>query len=103
MHIEPSTRPAKIQRQRTAQDWRPSVEKPPCISARDVRPQARALLAYHSARDLRVRDSASCSWLLVQTSRLATPPVQGARWVLKQHTQRLGDREDQFWLYAHAS
>ena len=36
MHIEPSTRPAKIQRQRTAEDWRPSVEKPPCISARDV-------------------------------------------------------------------
>ena len=36
MHIEPSTRPAKIQRQRTAKDWRPSVETPPCISARDV-------------------------------------------------------------------
>ena len=36
MHIEPSTRPVKIQRQRTAKDWRPSVETPPCISARDV-------------------------------------------------------------------
>ena len=36
MHIEPSTRSTKTPRQRTAKDWRPSVEKAPCIIARDV-------------------------------------------------------------------
>ena len=36
MHIEPSTRSTKTPRQRTAKDWRPSVETPSCISARDV-------------------------------------------------------------------
>jgi hypothetical protein len=74
-----------------------------CIDARDVRPQARALIAYHSARDLRVHDATQCRWLLLQTARYHIPPAQGKRWQLKQHTQRLGDREDQFWLYARAS
>ena len=36
MHIEPSTRSTKTPRQRTAKDWRPSVETAPCIIARDV-------------------------------------------------------------------
>jgi hypothetical protein len=70
-----------------------------CISARAVRPQARALLEYHSRRDLRAHDAAQCAWLLVQTARNAAPPAQDKRWHLQQHTQRLGDREDQFWLY----
>jgi hypothetical protein len=74
-----------------------------CIDAHDVRPQARALLAYHSARDLRTHDAAQCNWLLIQTSRHIVPDAQGRRWTLKRHTQRLGDREDQFWLYARAS
>ena len=71
-----------------------------CINARGMGPQARALLAYHSERDIKAIPVKACNWLLVQRKRQQPPPDLAAHWVLNREIVRPGDRDYYFQLYA---
>ena len=71
-----------------------------CVNTRSVTSQPRALLAYHSGRDLRALPATECGWLLVQSKRRDPVKSQGSRWILQKKIQRPGDREHRYLLYA---
>ena len=71
-----------------------------CINARGMGPQARAMLAYHSERDIRAMPVKTCNWLLVQRKRRQAGPDLASHWKLYQEIVRPGDREYYYQLYA---
>lgn len=71
-----------------------------CVNVRGVGSQPRALLAYHSALDLRAMPVKECNWLLVQRRRNQPSPPLALHWIVKKEMVRPGDREYYFLLYA---
>ena len=91
---------ARLSYTRIGEALKNQVPENACINARGMGPQARALLAYHSERDIRAIPVKACNWLLVQRKRQQPPPDLAAHWVLNREIVRPGDRDYYFQLYA---
>jgi len=70
-----------------------------CIETYAVRPQAGALLAYHSGRDFRPAD-AGCRWLIVQVRQKGALPAVTDEWVRRAEIARPNNRDERFVLFA---
>ena len=70
-----------------------------CIETYAVRPQAGALLAYHSGRDFRPAD-AGCRWLIVQVRQKGALPAVTDEWVMRAKIARPNNRDERFVLFA---
>ncbi len=69
-----------------------------CVQAKQVRGDQRALLAYHSGRQLLAADD-GCDWLLLETRRRGAEPQPAVVWIKQWEGGRPGDRTDRFHLY----
>jgi len=91
---------ARLSYARIGETLKNQVPQKACINARGMGPQARAMLAYHSERDIRAIPVKTCNWLLVQRKRRQPGPELAAHWAIHQEIVRPGDREYYYQLYA---